>query len=73
MAKKSNFAALLAPGENPNGFRAENPSGFGHGGIGGDYEQQWNPASGISGPRWNPIAEPAISSMPMNVGKRRRK
>jgi hypothetical protein len=70
----SNFAELVAHGENPNGFRGENPSGFAHGGIGGDYEQQWNwPDEHISGPRWdhsNPTDNP--KTLPILTRNRRK-
>jgi hypothetical protein len=54
MARKSDFSALVGPDQNTNGFRSLNPNGVGRGGIGGDYEEQWNYEGGVNGEPWTP-------------------
>jgi hypothetical protein len=49
----TDFPALVAPGENPNGVRVESVEGVMHGGIGTDYFKQWNWGPGLAGPRWD--------------------
>lgn len=71
MTRKINFPDLLAPGENPHGFRAIEPNGVGHD-IPDDFYRQPNWGPGTDGPRWNPEPEPSVF-MAVPVKTRRRK
>lgn len=52
MAKKMDFPAQVAFGENPNGVRTEGAFGVSHGGIGEDYYTQYNYGPNVAGERW---------------------